>query len=168
MTTRAPRISIAIAVTAIAAWAWWMFGPSLLIAARINHFVPITGTVTGSHIESTRGGYALEVRYAYTVSGRTYRGNRISASQTREVFRTRPQADAAAGSRYAPGAEISLFHDPAVPSLSARTRVPGLWAMGLALPTVMTAFACFSWGLLIAQRRRARPVGRARAPASSR
>lgn len=90
--------------------AWWAYGAS-------RRWAPAAGRVTDSKIVAIRSSRAVryqpEVHYAYTAAGQAHTGRRLTFTSWTEWL-TKEEAERALAA-YAPGAAVTVLHDPQHP-----------------------------------------------------
>ncbi|MCP3137069.1 DUF3592 domain-containing protein [Pyxidicoccus xibeiensis] len=156
-------IAVILGVTGLGVLVWGIF--RMRSTARTRHWPTTQGTIRAARVTSrevpiapgdssddddapaprTRPLYRPEVEYTYTVGRQTYTGTQLGMDVVEVSSREHAQAHAA---RYAPGAPVTVFHDPQDPGQALLE--PGLqaasWSVpgaGVACLAVATAFFFF-------------------------
>jgi len=105
-----------------------VYGGALWLGWRSTHWVEVAGTVVERRlvetrqVRSTNSAYRADVIYRYVREGREHRGERVDFAGSSTVDRAAVEEDLR--TRYAPGAGVAVFVDPADATQSVL--VPGV------------------------------------------
>ncbi|RBP44287.1 uncharacterized protein DUF3592 [Roseimicrobium gellanilyticum] len=125
---------------------------NLALATAAVNWPSVIGTVVSSNIVEGRStdsktgqtyhSYSPKVEYSYTVAGAGLQGTRIAFGR---ILYYQPTEAEAFLTKHAPGASISVWHDPAAPAEAVLDRDPAH-----ATHLVVADFAMLGFGLLAA------------------
>lgn len=127
-------------------------------------YEPVTGIVVQSEMEDCGmevGGYSEEIRFAYTVGGRTFRDGRLRC----DVARMCESKDTVTAilEEYPVGAKVQAWYAPNRPELAVIKRSPGEmhWVFISVVCGFLFIFLCI-WGMQRSNARRAAELARRR------